>query len=139
MAIDLHTEIQNIKGLEKLLGKEVSVEVGTLFKRTYCEDGTSVEGNPVTIRTYKSKLLDLGKHGIFLENKEKDKNPNPKDTMILHVDESYVKVPMPKAKTYLPVRDAECIYDEKVQNITYTGILSIKHKNNLVYKRESLY
>jgi hypothetical protein len=137
MAIDLHTEIQNIKGLEKLLGKEVTVKVGTVFKRTHYEDGTSVEGHPVTIRTYKSKLVDVGKHGIFLENKEKNKNP--KNTMILHVDESYVKVPMPKAKTYLPFRDAECISNEKAQDTTYTGILSIKHKNNLVYKRESLY
>lgn len=138
MGIDLHAEIQSIKDLEKLVGKEVLVEVGTVFKKTHCEDGTVVEDNPATVLTYKSKLLDLGKHGIFLEKKEESENPCPKKTMILHVDESYVKVPMPKAKTYLPFRDAECIYDEKVRNITYTGILSIKHNNNLVYKRESL-
>ncbi len=138
MGIDFHAEFQNIPGLEKLLGEEVSVEVGTVFKRTHYEDGETVKGKPTTISTYKSKLIDLGKHGLFLENKEKDKNLNPKNTMILHVDEGYVRIPAPKAKTYLPFLDAECVYNEKKQDITYTGILSIKHKNNLIYKRESL-
>jgi hypothetical protein len=138
MGINLHAEIQSVENLEKLVGEEVLVKVGTVFKKTYCEDGTSVEDSPATVYTYKSRLLDLGKHGIFLEKKEKEENPSLKNTMILHVDESYVKVPTPEAKTYLPFRDEECVYDEKVKNITYTGILSIKHKDNLVYKRESL-
>jgi hypothetical protein len=138
MGIDLHAEIHSIKDLEKLVGEEVLVEVGTVLRKTYCEDGTLVEHNPATVITYKSRLVDLGKHGIFLEKKEEGDTLGPKNTMILHVDESYVKVPTPRAKTYLPFRDAECVYDEKVRNITYTGILSIKHKDNLVYKRESL-
>ena len=138
MGIDLHAEIRSVKDLEKLVGEEVSVEVGTVFKKTYCEDGTLVEDNPATVLTYKSRLVDLGKHGIFLEKKEEGESLGPKNTMILHVDESYVKVPTPRAKTYLPFRDAECVYDEKVRNVTYTGILSIKHKDDLVYKRESL-
>ena len=137
MGIDLYAEFNSIPGLEKLVGKEVSVEVGIVFKRTFLEDGKSVQGEPNT-RIYKSILLDLGKHGIYLENKEENSNVNPKDTMILHVDESYVKVPAPNVKTYLPFLDAECVYNDKKQDITYTGILSIKHKNNLVYKRESL-
>jgi len=137
MGIDLNAEFRSIPGLEKLLGEEISVEVGAAFKRTNHEDGELVESNPTNMCTYKSKLVKLGNHGIFLENKEKDKNP--KNTIILHVDESYIKIPTPEAKTYLPFLDSECVYNEKKQDITYRGILSIKHKNNLVYKRESLY
>jgi hypothetical protein len=136
MGIALHAEFRNIPALKKLLGEEISVEVATAFiKRTCYEDGKAIEGEPTKISTYKSKLLDLGKHGLFLENKKKSKDIKPKETMILHVDEGYVRIPAPRDKTYLPFLDAECIYNEKKQEITYTGILSIKHKNNLIYKR----
>ena len=139
MGVSFCAEFRDIPALKKLLGKEISVEVATTFiKRTCFEDGRAIEGEPAKIRTYKSKLINLGKHGLFLENKERDKKLNPKDTMILHVDEGFVRIPAPEAKTYLPFLDAECVYNEKKQDITYTGILSIKHKNNLIYKRESL-
>jgi hypothetical protein len=138
MGIDLHAEIRSIKDLEKFVGEEVLVEVGTVLRKTYFEDGTLVEHNPASILTYKSRLVNLGKHGIFLERKGEGEVLGPKRTMILHVDDCYVKVPTPRAKTYLPFRDEECVYDEKVRNVTYTGILSIKHKDDLVYKRESL-
>jgi len=137
MGIDFHAEFRNIPGLEKLVGEEVTVEIGSTFERTYYEGGESIKGKPTIIGTYKSKLVDLGKHGIFLENKEKDKNINKNDTMILHVDECYVRIPAPKVKTYLPFLDAECVFNETKQDITYKGILSIKHKNNLIYKRDS--
>lgn len=138
MGIDFHAEIKSIPGLEKLIGKEVFVEVGTTNKRTSYEDGEPVECKPTKIRTYKNKLVNLGKHGIFLENNKKDKNANPKDTMILHVDEGFVRIPAPKAKTYLPFLDAECVYNDKKKDITYTGILSIKHENNVIFKRKTL-
>jgi hypothetical protein len=136
MGIDFHAELQDIPGIEDLIGEEVSVEVGTVFKRTFYEDGESIEGERATVNTYKSKLVDLGKHGLFLENKKED--INPKNTMILHVDEGFVRIPAPRDKTYLPFLDAECVYNEKKQDITYKGIMSIKHNNNLIYKRESI-
>ncbi len=139
MGIDFHAEFRDIPGLEKLIGKEVFVEVGTTNKSSCYQNEESVnEDRPITIRTYKNKLVNLGKHGIFLENKEKDKNANPKDSMILHVDEGFVRIPAPRAKTYLPFLDAECIDSGKKQDITYTGILSIKHENNVIFKRKTL-
>lgn len=135
MGIDFHAEFQNIPGIENLIGEEVSVEVGTVFKRTLYEDGESIEGEHSNVDTYQSKLVNLGKHGLFLENKEKD--IKPKNTMILHVDEGFVRIPAPRDKTYLPFLDAECVYNEKKQDITYKGIISIRHKNNLIYRRES--
>ena len=136
MGIDFHAELQNIPGIEGLIGEEISIELGTVFKRTFYEDGESIEGERTTVDTYKSKLVNLGKHGLFLENKKE--YINPKNTMILHVDEGYVRIPAPRNKIYLPFLDAECVYNEKKQDITYKGIMSIKHKNNLIYKRESI-
>lgn len=132
MGIVLHAEFRNIPALKNLFGEEISVEVATTFiKRTCYEDGRAIEGEPAKIRTYKSKLIDLGKYGLFLENNKKSKEISPKRTIILHVDEGYVRIPVPRDKTYLPFLDAECIYNEKKQEITYTGILSIKHKPKL--------
>lgn len=137
--IGLYAETQSVKGLKDLIGEEISVEVGTVFRKAGCEDEEKFNEPPANKLTYKSKLVDLDKHGIFLEKKDTDKNLKLKNTRILHVDESYVKIPIPETKTYLPFRDEEYVYEGETRNITYTGILSIKHKNSLVFKRESLY
>lgn len=139
MGIDLHAKSLNIRGLKKLLGEEISVEIGFMFKRIHYEDGETIEDKPMPGRFYEGKLLELGEYGIFLENKEKIKDASPKKSMILFSGEKYINVPIPEDKIYLPYLDGECVYNEKKQDITYVGILSVKHNNDLIYQREALY